>query len=472
VHALSRTISGLGLVLVPGAALALGALLAENPSAAIAVAALVAVVLLLLVRGRLLWWDLLLFALGGSLLFDYGFANIGVPGGTLTPLIDVIIVVVLAGLLLVAGREQVRLPLYPFVLAAGFIVLAAARLAVDYGVWGTPALRDFTLAVELGFLFIGYLAMRLYGLDRWVRALAWLFLATLVYFSMYPWREELASFGPTVGLQHPVPLLGTFRAAGLTAAAGLFFFALVRPWGRRSYLLAAAFLPIIALNQSRGLYLTLPVVIVLLWWLMRHSRTRVMRKDLALVLGVGVAMVLVVMVVAPAGRLGPVTPSFLAAQLGTLAGGEGPSAGTYERRAEWFRTALEEPLKTPSGVAFGVGLGPDLAGGLVSYDGELIRKPHNDYLEIFARFGVVGLTLFLLLLAASFRTIVGGLRTATEQEGRFLLWTVAVSTIVMLVATTQPVLAYTFGTMPLFLTLGAGIGMAEEIVRRQRPHDA
>jgi O-antigen ligase len=466
VQPVARTLSGF--VLVPGAALASGALLVESPAVALLLGAAAAVVLLLLIRGRLFWWDALLFALGGTLLFDYGFANVAIPAGTLTPMVDVVAVLVLAGLFLVAARADVRLPLGPFALAAGFIVLAAVRLGFDYQVWGMPALRDFTLAVELSFLFSGYLALRLYGIERWVRALSWLFVACLVYFSMYPWRDQLASIGPTVGLQHPVPLLGTFRGAGLAAAAGLFFFALVRPYGRRSYLLAAAFLPFIAIYQSRGLYLALPIVGVVVWALARHDAIRGARRGLALGLVVGTVMVVAVMIVAPAGRLGPVTPGFAAAQLGTLAGGSGPSAGTYQRRAEWFRATMDKTLDSPTAFAVGIGLGPDLAGGALSGDGELIRKPHNDFLEIFARFGVIGLSIFLLLLVLSLRTIARAVRRATEQEGRFLLWTVAVSAVVLLVAATQPILAYTFGTMPLFLALGAGLGVANEIAERQR----
>src|SRR5262249_35205524 len=138
-------------------------------------------------------------------------------------------------------------------------------LFVDVPHWGTHALRDFTLPLEVAFLPIGYWAMATFGLERWKKALSWVFVIGLIYFAFFPLSDQIGRLGPTVGLQRPVPLLGSFGGVSTAAAAGFFYFALVRPFGRFSYVLAAGFLAELAIFQQRGIYLAVPAAAFLVW---------------------------------------------------------------------------------------------------------------------------------------------------------------------------------------------------------------
>lgn len=429
-------------------------------------------VIALAIRQERFWWDLLVVALAGALLFDYGFANIGVDIGVPVPLAEVLLIVLLFGaffLLPIQWRITT-----PFFLAMCFLVIASMRLALDLPVWGTAAARDFSLPIEILYLFIGYWAMSVFGLERWLHSLRLVFLISLFYFAFYPWREQLEEVGPVVGLQQPVPLLGNYWGAGTAAAAGFFFFALVRPFGRWSYLIAAAFLPVVLLVQARGLYIAIPAAIGVVALLARMTAATRLRKALFSSIVVGTLAVAGLFAIGPeAGRLGPVTPQFAGAQLDTLTGSEGPSAGTYQVRIEWARGVIDQVQEKRLAWVVGLGLGPDLAGGFETDTNIAVRKPHNDYLEVFARLGVVGLAVLVGVLGSALVALVRAARRATGSASSFLWWTVSLATVYLVIAATQPLLSYPHGTIPLFSLVGAGLAIAYRVPSTPRqPDDA
>jgi O-antigen ligase len=285
--------------------------------------------------------------------------------------------------------------------------------------------------------------------------------------SLYPFRDSISAASPLVGLQRPVPLFGTFTGAGIVATAAFFFFALVRPFGARSYALAAAALPLLAMLQSRGLYIAVPTAIVLVWTLGRRRTGAQVRRGLAATVAVGIVALAVFFPFAPKGRLGNVSPSFIVAQIQTLSGREGPSSGTITVRKEWFGKVMQRVGETPLGWAFGVGLGPDLASGVkarqvaTQEDAVLVRKPHDDYLEMFARYGLLGLAIFVYMLGTALVRVIRGARVADGLEGAFLWFAVAQTVVLALIAASQPLLAFPYGTIPLFAILGAGLAVVE-----------
>jgi O-antigen ligase len=415
-----------------------------------------------IVRRGLVWWDLLIFGLAGALIIDYGFANVGLSPGVPIPLATLLLGLIVVGAAF--GRFLFVPRSLPFLLAIAFVFLASLRLAVDLPIWGRAALRDFTLPLELGFLFAGYWAVQRYGVERFVNSLRWVFVGALGYFALYPWRAELAAEGPVVGLQHSVPLLGNYWGAGTAGAAALFFFALVRPFGRVSYLIAASFLPVLLLVQARGIYIAVPAVSVFVLVAGLRAPGRVGR-GLATTAAVGVIGLALVLAHGPEGRLGQVTPQFLTAHLATLWGRDGPSAGSVEHRKQWVSSVLKEVREQRLGWATGLGLGPDLTSGFEGKSGTLVRKPHNDYLEIFARLGLPALLLFCGVLVTAWVRVLRAARRLPSAEAGFLWWVVATAALYMLIAATQPLLFYSYGTMPLFVALGAGLALVDRAAR-------
>ena len=244
----------------------------------------------------------------------------------------------------------------------------------------------------------------------------------------------------------------------------------MRPFGRRSYWLAAATLPVIVIEQLRGIYVALPLACLLVWVLSRSRVGVEIRRGLAITLGVGIVAASLVFTVAPEGRLGKVTPTFFISHFSTLLGREGPSAGTVDHREQWLQSVLGKITATETSFAFGLGLGPDLAEGFKAaqvegQDEALVRKPHNDYLEILARYGLLGFATFTIMLGSAFMRIVGRARRLHGLEARFLWFAFAQSVVYAFLAATQPYLAFPWGTVPLFLVLGAALAVAGGVNR-------
>ena len=244
-------------------AIAIGALVAGHSPVVVRVsgpalaAACVFLVVLLVVadaRRGLIAWDAVAFAMVGALVLGYGFANVGVIPGIPLPLADLIVAVV-GAYSLTTSRQWPRLP--PAFIAAGlYALIATCRLIIDFPTWGKDALRDYSPAVEMLSLPLGYWVVLRFGLPRLSRLLAWAFLLVITYSWLYPIRDTIGSLGPTVGLQTPVTLLGYFNGPALASA--FFYFVIVRPFSVSAWIAAAA-LPPIALQQSRGLFIALPL---------------------------------------------------------------------------------------------------------------------------------------------------------------------------------------------------------------------
>ena len=358
----ARWMPRLGIVAtVCGVAVAIAAISASSPPLAVACAGAIVVARAIpWFRGRTAWVTFIL-ALGGSSVLGYGFANVPALPSTPVPLVDVLVVATFLGLVLTGARWPV--PRIPFLLTAILFGWASIRLAVDFPTWGSFALRDYTTYVELSSLFIGYWLMKRVGMERWLRALSWIFVVVVVYGLMQFDEGLFWTFNVLVGLQRPVALLG--HVTGVASVSAFFFFALLRPFGSRSLLLAALAIAPLFLFQSRGLYLALPLTVMLLGLL--RARTPGLRRILAAA-ALAVVTAAIVLAVQPSGRFGSTSPALLREQLLTLVGGTGVGDGSLNARTHWLSGTINRVTAHPGGIVYGLGLGPDLTNGF-SADG-------------------------------------------------------------------------------------------------------
>lgn len=445
--------------LVAGIALAFGVVGARSVPLALGCATLFVLALAVpWLRGRATWAAFVV-ALAGVSVLGYGFANVPVPSVAI-PAVDVLLVATFAGLVVTGVRRPT--PRLPFVAASALFCWASVRLVVDVPTWGSFALRDYTTYVELCALFAGYWLMERVGLERWLRALTWIFVVVTAYGLLQFYRPLFVTYNVLVGVQRPVPLLGF--ASGVASVSAFFYFGLFRPFGRRSLVLAAIAIAPLFLFQSRGLYLALPLAVALLT--LQRGRTSAVRR-LGAAAAIAAVAAAIVLTVQPAGRFGSTSPALLREQLLTLTGGAGVGDGSLNARTEWFSETLARVDAHPGALVVGLGLGPDLANGFSANGAILVRKPHDDFLEAFARLGLIGLSLVVLLLASALTTLIqGGRRLSTERERLFVQWVLANSVIYLFIAGTQPLLAYPYGTIPLFGILGAGLAVC---AGRHRP---
>jgi hypothetical protein len=394
--------------------------------------------------------------LGGAMVLGYGFANLGVRLGPV-PLPATEILLAPLALIAVAHRRT-RLDGAILLPVCLFAILVVIRLAFDYPVWGIFAVRDSTLAIEMFILLVGYRAVMRDGLAAWIRRLRWIFLAVLAAGLLEPFQATIKALSPTVGLQRATPLFDTKGVKFSVIAGGLFF--VIFGWKLLRPVLLGIVTGLVGIFQARTLYLMFPISFAALAWLSRRGTQIVSQFVPAALLGI-------VMLVAAAslsiqGTEGEISTEFFTAHVRTLLGEEGPNAATIEARESFFQQTLSFVAQSPGTVLVGVGLGPDLTfGQWVAEEGQLVRNPHDAYLEVYARTGLLGFVLFMWVLIACMTRIGRHARRGHGATQLFCSWAFAACLVYLGVAAAQPILAFPYGSVPLFFFLGMGLAAAK-----------
>jgi O-antigen ligase len=431
--------------------------------AGVAIAASPRPLLILLPVGALSWMmvvrdvasverALTLVLVGGAIVLGYGFANVGIRSGSAPiPLAEIILLPLVAAALL--GRPEWRPPASIVVPVLAYTGIVGVRFLFDYPVWHSLAIRDATTGIELTTVFVGYRALSRDGIGTWVKRFEAIFLALLVVGSLDQ-IGAVTAHGPVVGLQQSVPLFGTASLTGAAVIAAMAFFAIYSTGARRTVLMAWS-IALIAVIQERGLYVALVVVLIVLGASLRQPTGTWARAFTALAIGAGLLVLAAGMGIS--GRLGKLSPDFYVKHVETLAGAQGPGAGSFHDRITWTHKTLSLVAKSPKTELFGVGLGPDLAFGFKAPNGASVRKPHDDYLEVFARTGIVGFAVFAFVLWSLLATVVRWRSGVDDESRRFRAFVLSVAATYLTVAATQPLLAFPYGTVPTFFVLGLGV---------------
>ncbi len=405
---------------------------------------------LFLVVWRKAWIAIAWTLLAGLMVLGYGFNNITVPGMTL-PLVDALLVLGLA-LSFPTWRElwSFRIGRRILALLGALSAVAAIRLSLDLPLYGLTAARDALYVLEAWGVALGFAVGRTLRASEVERNLGLIYRTAFLWFMFYPLRFSLATLGPVVGIQRPVPLLD-FTTTGVVSAVGIFWFL----QDKRQYagVFAAAGVVALLFGQGRGPYLAviLTLVIVVVTSRGEKNHAKLLFRASA---WIAAAFIIVAVLPLPRGRLGArVGFDTMASQLLTLTGAEGPGSGSFRWRLEVWRE-LPAQVDTVPKVLVGVGYGPDLIGGFTVNGGVLVRKPHNDLLEVWARTGIVGLVpwfgLVLTLMVAGFRG---------RGDRRFGWWLIALQVTTVVVALTQPMFSFAYGGLVYSLLMGIYIGL-------------
>lgn len=394
--------------------------------------------------------------IGGAMVLGYGFANLGVRLGPVPLPATEIILVPLA--LIAFAHRRTRLEGAILLPVCLFAILVGIRLAFDYPVWGIFAVRDSTLAIEMFIIVVGYRAVMRDGLVTWIRRLRWIFLAVVVAGLLEPFQATIRAISPTVGLQRATPLFDTKGVKFSAIAAGLFF--VVFGWKLLRPVLLGIVTGLVGVFQARTLYLMFPLSFAALAWMSRRGTQIFSQFIPAAVLGV--AMLVAAASLSIQGTEGEISAEFFSAHARTLIGEEGPNAATIEARESFFQQTLSFVAQSPGTVLVGVGLGPDLTfGQWVAEEGQLVRNPHDAYLEVYARTGLLGFVLFMWVLVACMSRIGRHARRGQGLSQLFCAWAFAACLVYLGVAAAQPILAFPYGSVPLFFFLGMGLAAAK-----------
>ncbi len=425
-------------------------------------------------RAQMEWWQMLvLLALTPSIILNYGFDNFAVgAGGFKFPLSDVLMFVALVLLAWRVGMSAIKNILLdpPFVCLIALLVMTFFHLLFNVPRYGFYSVRDSSMFFEAVILILGVAWAQNPRNTEFLKL--WLFyvlLINLFYSYTFTWGERIQYMSPKFGVFHPVPLLGNYQQTALWLLLGVIYFLWIAPqvvrWPRWILVfLAAAQLGGLGILQARSMYVGIGLIFLILF-LFGETRKLI---GFASTIGWGAGALLALLLTVSAlgiqiqGRMGPVTFAFVGEQLNTIfAMGDPRTRMSHEEdRADWYGEVWGRVTSSAANMVVGEGFGQALI-DFVNDEGIPVREPHNSSLTVLARLGFVGLSIWLSFIAMVVVRYVRFLRmrSASEETRATILWLFLCFLLYLLMASVQPTLEFSHGSMPFYFMAGLAIGI-------------
>jgi O-antigen ligase len=420
-----------------------------------------------------LWQTLALAGLTGFMVLNYGFENISLHLGSFPIILGHSLMFAALGLAVLRYRHMLPSALAEpaMKLVLVLIALTAVHLVFDLPRYGLYGLRDASMTFEGIFLLLGLLwASERRNTDLLIKWLFLIVVLNLIYSFSFSWRDTLVGLSPTSGVFQPIPILGNYHGTDPRLMVGtIFCLSLGRyvvKWRWLLFVLAAAQLAELAIFQVRAMYLAIPLVLAV--FLFFGETGKFVQFSALLVLGLVTLMfVTSIFGVRMEGRIGSVDLDFIVDHAQSLLGkSTAAEEGTVEARRDWVAQAWKGITSSPSHFLGGQGFGRPLidyrARNEINKQSVEVRQPHNSHLTIWARLGLVGLSVWLMLNFYIVSRFISTLRRRAYGNPRLyelILWLFFYYLIATLQASVQPGFEFSAGAIPFYFLMGASLGI-------------
>jgi O-antigen ligase len=420
------------------------------------------------------WQVLLLIALTGYIVLNYGFENLAVHVGGFPIIISYGLMYASLALALFSYRHVIipalKEPAWLCVLA--LIVLTLFHLVRDiqhYGIW---ALRDASLSLDGLFILLGlFWAMKRNAVIPLLKWLTVVFLLNLAYCSLFLWQEKISSWSPKSGVFIPVPILGNYwDSVEFLLLGALFYLFLARyvvGWPRWILLvLAAVQIFGLAILQARGAYLAFAVAVVVFALLGEAKKAG--KLLLMLVPAIAVILLITTLGIQVKGRIGLVKVHFFEEHIRSISGAQGTPGSNIEDRVQWLDQAMRHFWTHP---IVGVGFGQTLIHYRESNKlHTAVRQPHDSNISILARLGVIGFAIWLIFNLFVVGRFIHGLwqrRYYNRILSDFIIWLFLFYLVFLIDIGTEPGLEFPSSAISFFFFVGLAIGLIRWHVPRK-----
>jgi len=346
------------------------------------------------------------------LMLNWGFMQLRIPpvaGGGL-PIGEIVLLLSLLTInhTGVLGRLSLTVAMVPL---AMWWTFGVGRALFDFGVHGTWALRDAAHVLESLFLLVGFVfAGDPRSLERFFDWLPKLLVIAVLYGLMYPIRDEIWQLSPTItsGTGFVVPIFGSMETSAYLMIMAAVYLILVH--GSKLLANVGAVMLIgyvVAIFQARTLYLTLIAVFCFLVFYRRSSLANIG----VVVFLSGFLLGLISLIgLQFEGRLGATFDfNFLVAHFMAIFGvcdssleGVCAAAEGVGQRLEWWNDIADKMLTDPFKLLLGLGYGVTLT-DFYGASGAAVREPHNSYITVIARTGIIGGICWFLIMVSLIR---------------------------------------------------------------------
>jgi hypothetical protein len=418
----------------------------------------------------------ILFALlAGYLLFDYAFMQVRIPpSGMGVPLGEIFLLfaLVTTDLPLALIRMSAAVYLLPFLVWWTFGLVRAVADSLHHGFW---ALRDASQVIESLYLIVGFCMAAQPGcIERLARWLPLVLTITCVYGLGFPFQLQIQAISPTLfGADRAVPFFGNYLTTG-TVMLWTAFYCLIAPidnpilrWLRvpvAGFLIAFVVLVI----QARTTYLQMLGLGTLLLVFRRPAMVRFTSAIPIVFLTLAVITLFGLHV---SGRLtDKVTFSFLVEHaeqifgVGANQGGAlGGAAQGVDLRLGWWEHIYAQLTGDVGTLLTGLGYGIPLTNFRDPF-GDIVREPHNSYISVVARLGILGFSAWAWMQIELFRNWLCAYRAchrARWSDGEtLLLMIIAFDVLVLIDAIGEDAFEKPYNAIPFYCLLGVALRIA------------
>jgi hypothetical protein len=422
------------------------------------------------VKARVLLW-----LLGGYLLLSYSFMQLRIPPSSFgIPLGELFLVFALltTNVPLVFSRMAVVVSLVPFLTWWCFGI---GRLMVDSINRGFWSFRDGTQVLESLYLIVGFAAAANSGIiEKLMRHLPIVLAVLCIYGLGFPFQDYIAALSPKLaGAQgQPIPVFGYTTTPSIMLWTAFYCLVAEREGPPRvSRAVIACFLIgfAVLLVQSRTTYLQIfgLAAVVLIFRPQALGKMTLAIPAVLLALGLLAAFQIRV----PGALTSEVSVSFLADHfasifgIGSESGESGVSAAArgVDLRLHWwinlYDRLTDDAVDLLTGLGYGIPL-TDFSDTL----GVTTREPHNSYISVVARLGVLGFAVWfwmqVALFAASVRAYWQCRRLRWESGEDFLLMVIAFAVLLLIAAFGEDSMEKPYDAIPYYALFGFALRIA------------
>lgn len=367
--------------------------------------------------------------IAGYLLFDKAFAYLHLPG---TPLYVGEMVLATGILGALSASRYFRAPVRDepiLALLIVFMLWGLIRFLPEVSTYGLDAVRDSALWYYCFFALLACAALaRSPDLPRrWVGQLTRLTPWLVLWLPIGLVLQSLAPDGPYVPFT-TVPVFthkpGNAALAALAVLGCMWLFPENRSARSRGlWSIMALVVLATAATQNRGGLLGAAVgAMVALAFIQFRLRLIAQAVTITAVM-LGVAALLAPLIPFVGGHGRDFSVSQLVDNVKSLGGGAeapGDLQGTVQGRKELWSLVFDKQV-ADGHLIDGSGFGPNLAADVGIFDEgvnegkDTLRNPHNSHLNVLARMGLVGISLWIVLWLAWYRRLIGGCRRLARQ---------------------------------------------------------
>jgi hypothetical protein len=423
--------------------------------------------------------------LAGYLLFDYAFMQVRIPpSGMGIPLGEIFLLfaLVTTNLPLALTRMSAAVYLLPVLVWWAYGLGRAVADSFHYGFW---ALRDANQVIESLYLIVGFCVAAQPGfIERLVRWLPLVLAIACVYGLGFPFQDRIQAMSPTLfGADRVVPFFGNYLITG-AVMLWMAFYCLIAPTdnpflSRLCVPVAGLLIAFVVLIfQARTTYLQLLGLGTLLLVFRRFALVRLISTIPIVILALALIVALDLHIT---GRLtDKITFSFFFEHveaifgIGVNQGGAiGGAAQGIDLRLGWWKHIYAQLTGDAGTLLTGLGYGIPLTNFRDNFN-DIVREPHNSYISVVARLGILGFGAWAWMQIELFRNWLCAYRACHRSRWRdgetLLLMIMAFGVLVLIDCIGEDGLEKPFYAIPFYCLWGVALRMVYAVrAKETRP---